>query len=48
MGQFGKYKYSTEALSYQGILKYLVEQKGMEEYAPALSKIEDITNRFEI
>lgn len=47
MGQFGKYKYSTEALSYERILRYLVEKKEMKEYTPALSKIEEIIKKFE-
>lgn len=47
MEQFGRYKYSTEAISYEEILRYLVEKKGMEEYSPALSKIEEITKKFE-
>ncbi|HDX9021743.1 TPA: SIR2 family protein [Klebsiella oxytoca] len=48
MGQFSKYKYSTEALAYEDVLRFLVEKKGMKDYLPALSKIESITKKFEI
>lgn len=47
MGQFEKYKYSTEALSYESILRYLVEKKNMEEYTPALSKIDGIIKKYD-
>ncbi|MDK9422773.1 hypothetical protein HER17_04735 [Pectobacterium carotovorum] len=47
MGQFGKYKYSTEALSYEHVLRYLVEEKEMKEYTSALNKIEEIIKKFE-
>ena len=47
MEQFRKHKYSTEALAYENILRYLVEKKSMSEYLPALSKIEGIIQGFE-
>lgn len=48
MEQFSKYKYATEALMYEDVLRFLVEKKGMEDYLPALRKIESINKKFEI
>jgi hypothetical protein len=47
MDRFEKYKYSTEAINFESLLRYLVETKEMKEYSPALEKIANIVKQYE-